>query len=90
MLLLHCHIKAGAKSEEIQNVPGGRLKIRLRAPAIEGRANKALVDFLARQFAVSKRDIQLVRGESSRYKSLAINKPGRLPPALAFKAPWRR
>lgn len=45
-----------------------RLKIGVQAPAIEGRANAALIVFLAEVFSLSKRNVELVQGELSRSK----------------------
>ncbi len=45
-----------------------RLKIAVQAPAVEGRANSALVEFLADKFDVPKSYIELVSGELSRSK----------------------
>ena len=42
-----------------------RLKVYLTAPAIEGRANDALIKILAAHFQVRKGDIRIVRGEKS-------------------------
>ena len=45
-----------------------RLKIAVQAPAVEGRANSALIEFLADKFGVAKSHVELVSGESSRSK----------------------
>ena len=45
-----------------------RLKIAVQAPAVEGRANSALVEFLADKFGVAKSYVELVSGELSRSK----------------------
>jgi uncharacterized protein (TIGR00251 family) len=45
-----------------------RLKIAVQAPAVEGRANSALVEFLADKFGVSKSHVELVSGALSRSK----------------------
>lgn len=45
-----------------------RLKIRVQAPAIEGRANSALVAFLAETFGLPKNAVELIGGELSRSK----------------------
>lgn len=50
----------------------GALKIALRAPPVEGAANLALVEFLAKELGVAKRDVVLVRGESSRTKRIEV------------------
>lgn len=62
----------GAKKAAIVGVYGegdaAQLKIAVQAPPVEGRANEALVAFLAETFGISKRAIELVSGESSRSK----------------------
>ncbi|HEY1160260.1 MAG TPA: DUF167 domain-containing protein [Terracidiphilus sp.] len=45
-----------------------RLKIAVQAPAVEGRANSALVEFLAETFGLPKNQVELVSGELSRSK----------------------
>jgi uncharacterized protein (TIGR00251 family) len=54
---------------------GKAIKIRLAAPAVEGRANAALVAFLAESFDVPQRNVTLLRGESGRAKTLRIASP---------------
>jgi uncharacterized protein (TIGR00251 family) len=49
------------------------IKIKLTAPPVDGRANKALVQFLANKLGVPKQDIEIVSGERSRKKSIRIN-----------------
>ncbi len=53
--------------------PDGRRKVRIAAPAIEGRANAALVEFVAASLGLPKRAVRLVRGESGRDKVLAVD-----------------
>ena len=48
------------------------LRIRLTAPPVEGAANQALIDFLARILAVRKKDIVIRFGETGRFKILEI------------------
>jgi hypothetical protein len=50
----------------------GGLKIALTAPPVDGEANAALVAFLAKRLGVAKRDVVLVRGESSRSKRVEV------------------
>jgi uncharacterized protein (TIGR00251 family) len=49
-----------------------RLKVYLTAPAIEGRANEALIKILSAHFQVRKGDIRIVRGEKGRDKIVEI------------------
>ena len=48
------------------------IKIRIKAPAVEGAANKELVKFLAKSFKVSKSDILFKTGQSSKIKIVAF------------------
>lgn len=50
----------------------GALKIALRAPPVEGAANAALIEFLAKRLGVAKRSVELLRGESSRAKRVEV------------------
>jgi len=78
-LILFCHLQPAAKTNAFAGLHGERLKIRLTAPPLEGRANAALIDFLSETFAVSKADIKLESGLQSRQKRVRIKKPQRLP-----------
>ena len=85
-LLLFCHIQPGASRDEFAGLPGERLKIRLRAAAVDGKANAALCAFLAKRFKVKKADIELSSGAQSRQKTLRIQTPGILPAELSISA----
>ncbi len=65
-------VQPRASSSRIIGEHGGRLKIAIAAPAVEGRANEALTEFLADLLEVPKRDIELLRGTTGRQKSLTI------------------
>ena len=58
---------------------GDALKVRLAAPAVEGRANDALIAFLAASFRVTRRNVTLVRGEKGRVKTVRIVSPAARP-----------
>jgi len=51
----------------------GLLKIQLAAPPVDGEANAALVEFVARQLGLSRRDVTLVAGDTSRRKRLRLS-----------------
>ena len=62
-----------ARSNEISEVmDDGTLKIRLKAPPVDGKANEALVTFLADFFEVRKSQIEIVAGETGRNKLVSI------------------
>ena len=52
---------------------GGAIKIKLRAPAVEGKANAALITFLAERLKVPARTIILLRGQKSRDKLIRVD-----------------
>jgi uncharacterized protein (TIGR00251 family) len=74
-LTLELHCQPGAKRTEVVGLHGDALKIRLAAPAREGRANEALIGFLAASFAVPRRNVTLLRGETGRAKTVRIASP---------------
>lgn len=71
-IALALHAQPGAKRTEVAGVHGEALKIRVAAPALEDRANAALIEFLAQRFGVAKRDVTLVSGAKSREKRFEI------------------
>jgi len=51
----------------------GRIKIYLNAPPVEGKANKALAEFLAKYYNTKRNRIKIISGEKSRNKIVEIN-----------------
>ena len=78
-ITLTIHAQPGAKRTEVAGVHGNCLKIRIAAPAVEGRANDTLVAFLAESFGVPRRNVTLLRGETGRRKTLRIASPAARP-----------
>ncbi|HET7831754.1 MAG TPA: DUF167 family protein [Gallionella sp.] len=72
LLTLTLHIQPGAKRSEIAGLHGDALKIRLAAPPIEGRANEALLKFIAQLFEVPLRQVELKQGGQSRHKVIQV------------------
>ena len=72
VLILTLHVQPGAKRSEVCGLHGEALKLRLAAPPIEGRANQALVKYLAELFGVPRQQVELLQGEQSRHKVVAI------------------
>ena len=65
-------VQPRASKDEIAGEMAGILKIRLQAPAVEGRANEALIKFLAELLKTSKGAVRILSGERSRIKRLEI------------------
>ncbi|MCM2327069.1 MAG: DUF167 domain-containing protein [Lysobacter sp.] len=77
------HAQPGARRTEVAGLHGDSVRIRVQAPALEDRANEALVDFVAGRFGVARRDVTLVSGAKSRQKRLRI-RGAALDPAAAM------
>jgi len=69
---LAVHVQPGAKRSGVAGLHGDRLKIRIAAPALDGRANEALVAFVAERLGVPRRNVSVVSGERSRDKLVAV------------------
>ena len=65
-------VQPRASKTEIVGEMAGALKIRLQAPALEGRANEALIEFLAQLLKTSKGAVRILSSERSRIKRLEI------------------
>lgn len=62
----------GASRDQIIGLHGDRLKVRVAAAAEAGKANRAIIDLLARTLGVKPRDIEVVTGASSAQKTLRV------------------
>lgn len=70
------HAQPGAKKTAITGIYGegaaAQLKIAVQAPPVEGRANSALIEFLAKMFGLPKNRVELISGELSRSKVILL------------------
>jgi uncharacterized protein (TIGR00251 family) len=82
-LILHVRIQPRASQDTFADLQGERLRIRITAPPVDGKANTHLCRFLAEAFQVPKSSITLVAGATSRDKRLRIQAPRRLPAGIA-------
>jgi uncharacterized protein (TIGR00251 family) len=65
-------VQPRASKDEITGVINGALKIRLQAPAVDNRANEALVEFLAHLLKTPKSAVRILAGDRSRRKRIEI------------------
>jgi len=84
-ITLTLHIQPGAKKTEVAGLHGEALKIRLAAPPVDGKANEALIKFVAEALRLPKSAVSLKSGQSSRHKVLEL--VGTTPAAVAELAP---
>ena len=78
-LLLRIKVQPKASKDELSEILGDCLKVRITAPPVDGKANKHLIAFLAKTFKVAKSKVELVSGETGREKRIKIHSPKFLP-----------
>jgi uncharacterized protein (TIGR00251 family) len=78
-LVLAIHLQPGSARDTLAGTHGERLKIKITAVPVDGRANDHLIRYLAGLFDVPCSRVELLTGRSSRSKRICIHRPGRLP-----------
>ena len=81
-LVLDVRVQPRASRSEIAGVHGERLRIRLQAPPVDGKANAALVEFVAGLFAVPRARVTIEHGLTGRDKRLRLRGVQSLPAPL--------
>jgi uncharacterized protein (TIGR00251 family) len=71
-IVLSLHIQPGAKRTEVAGEHGEALKVRLGAPPVDGKANEALIAFLAERLGIPKSRVVLEAGQTSRSKRVRV------------------
>jgi uncharacterized protein len=70
---IEVHVQPRASKTQLAGLHGGRLKIRLAAPPVDGAANAALVEFIAEKLGVAKSRVRVVAGVTSRQKVVEVD-----------------
>lgn len=65
---IQIHVQPGASRNELAGLHGDALKVRISARAVEGAANDALAEYLAKRLGVARREVRILRGAKSRQK----------------------
>ena len=71
---LSLHVHPGSKKNEIVGMHGDALKIKITAPPEDGKANEAVIRFLAEVLDLPRARISIIRGQTSRKKVVEIRK----------------
>ena len=71
-VLLRIHVQPRAANNQVAGLQGEALKLRLSAPPVEGKANKAVLAYLAELLNVPKKALRLKSGQASRQKTIRI------------------
>ena len=72
-MILDLHVQPGASRTEFAGRHGERIKVRLAARAADGKANEALIEFLAEHYGVPRRSVRITSGLKSRRKRVVID-----------------
>jgi uncharacterized protein len=81
-VLLEVRVQPRASRNEFAGLMDDRLRVRLNAPPVDGRANAALVDFVAEACGLPRARVTLDRGTTGRDKRLRLHGLATIPPAL--------
>ena len=73
MFVLNVVVKPGSKIDKISAQADGSLHIKVKSPAIEGKANEYLVRYIAEVFNVKRFQVHLLKGHKSKYKKIRID-----------------
>lgn len=82
-VIVDIHVIPNAAFTQADGMHDGSLRVRLHAPPVDGKANLALMAWLADTLGVAKRDVELVRGQTSKRKQLRVSA------AAGVKAQWQ-
>ena len=72
-MILDLHVQPGASRTEFAGRHGERIKIRVSGRAVDGKANEALIAFLAEHYGVPKSKVRIASGRKSRQKRVVID-----------------
>ncbi len=70
--LIDIHVQPGARKNEIVGLHNDRLKIKIKSPPVDGKANECLVEYLADALSLSRSSVELVKGDASRQKQVRV------------------
>ena len=85
-LILAIHLQPGAAQDALAGIHGNRLKIKVTAAPVNGKANDHLIRYLSRLFDVPCSRVDFLSGRSSRSKRVRIHRPGKLPDEIRAAA----
>lgn len=66
-------VPSAHKNEIVGETAGGALKIKVKAPPVDGKANEELIKFLGKELGVARDQIEIVKGERCRSKVVRIS-----------------
>ena len=79
---LQVQAQPGAKRTEVTGLHGDCVRVRLASPPVDGKANECLIEFLAERLRVTRNQVAITRGLSSRRKTVLVQGAGVDPRSL--------
>lgn len=73
MSLISVWVKPGAARSEVTGCEDGVWQIRIAAPAVEGKANKRLLEYLSKSLGVPKSRLEILKGQRGRRKQVSVD-----------------
>lgn len=71
-LILKIKVEPRSSRSGVVGPYGEALKVKLTSPPVEGKANKELVEVLAKEFGIPKKDVEIISGQSSKNKTVRL------------------
>ena len=71
-IFINVYVVPNASKDEIKEIYDSFLKIKISSPAVDGKANKSLINFLSKYFKIPKSKIKIFKGEKNRKKVLIL------------------
>jgi len=71
-LIINIKVEPRSSRAGVAGAYGDGLKVKLTSPPVEGKANKELVEILAREFKIRKSDVQIISGKTSKNKVVRL------------------
>ena len=72
-MILHLKVKAGARITELNQSEAGEWQLKIAAPPVDGKANDAIIEFLAKHYKVPKRAVTILSGHTAPFKKIEID-----------------
>ncbi|MGH8509085.1 MAG: DUF167 domain-containing protein [Gammaproteobacteria bacterium] len=76
---MRLRVHPGTRCNQVVGAYGDRLKVNIASPPVGGKANEALIAFLAREFATARSQIEIVSGQRTPDKRVVIRTPYQAP-----------
>jgi len=75
-VIFRVKVQPGAAKNRVVGVQGDALKVKINAAPVKGKANRALIDFLAKQLGVKRSEVEIMSGHTSKIKKIKVVREG--------------